>query len=373
MGITTFRARILALAPGFLNSGTGERLLYTFGLATDAVTEIALQGTRAHIPIMINPETREVLGVPPADCLAEIGIDRSILRGLTESDQSYAVRLQHAYEAWQRAGTARGMLSQILGYMLDLTPRVCLVSSRFDPAVVDGRGKRARLSSQWDDYPAGRSLNAEPVHTYDDATYTSIDPLVPTGDGNFDWDGGSLITGSLGFWSAIFVIESVGANAWCQPAQAWGFGSVYTPAGSGYYSTVSGTAYALAGSYAGSSQAWGEGSTYAAAASGYYSTVRGGAYVLAGEYGGVSQAWGVDITTDIGQSFQIILRQFKPASAWIRALCVSFDAAQFDPTQPPGAGLNPDGYWGQFSRMAASTYAYDEARLTTAVYGGEVT
>lgn len=224
-----------------------------------------------------------------------------------------------------------------------------------------------RVSSTWNTYPVGRDPNSEPVTVY----------TLSGGNGDWEWDDLSPITGSLGWWSSYVILYSVAPNAWCHPAQAWGAGSVYTPDPSGYYSTVSGGAYVLAGSYSGTSQAWGAGSTYLPAASGYYSTIVNGAYTIAGEYGGVSQAWGVDVTTDIGQSIAIIVKQFKSANTWIRSIIVSFDATLFDPAQPADGVHNPDGTFGQWSNVAANATTlvglYYETRFTSAVYGGEVT
>lgn len=359
MAITPYRVRITSpgYAPPWMRDGTSERYFYAIGAVIDARMEKLVQGVTAHFPIRRNPDNRAaILGTPPADALDTIGSGYNILRGLTESDVSYGTRLQRAFDSWRFAGTSRGLLMQILGYLLAFTPQVRFIATRYDPSTYPPSPE----SSTWDTYPAGRDPNAEPVRVY-----------APWGgNGSWDWDGTSPITGSWGWWSGYLVLYAVAPNAFVTPTDDWGTGSVYTPAADGYYSTTSGGAYVLAGSYAGSSEVWGHGSVYSPSADGYYSTVSAGAYIPAGSYTGTSDAWGVTETTDIGQSLVIIARQFKGAHTWIRVVAVSFDLALFDPAQPEGGGINPDGTWGQWSIVSGG--AYVESRFTNAVYGDEV-
>lgn len=436
--IVPYRLQIKNLSAPWLREGTGERMMYVFGAMVDARAEKTLQGTNAGMPTRAQDDALNVLGA-----------DMLIPRGLTEQRISYGARVQGALDAHRNGGTARGVLSQALGYLLALTPMVRMVWTRYgpDPArmpgllalvlgsaitdatnvspivitcpahgfvtgdavtvsgvlgntaangawtvtVVDSStfslntstgsgaytsGGRAiltsaipstaypptRYSSTWNTYPVARDPTSEPVTTY----------CLASGNGDWTWDETSPITGSWGWWSSCLILYSVAPNNWCNVAQDWGTGSTYTPGSAApYYSDVSGGAYVLSGSYTGSSQAWGAGSTYVAASSGYYSTVSNGAYAIAGEYLGVSQAWGVDVTTDVGGSIVIIARQFISANTWVRAIIVSFDATLFDPAQPAGGGINPDGNFGQWSIVSGGAYA--ESRFTSAVYGGEVT
>lgn len=313
------------------------------------------QGTLAHLPIVNNPETGDFISVPPDDCLALIGQDRLIPRGITEGAPSYGARLQRSIDSWRLGASARAMLSQALGYLLAFTPQVRIVWSTFDKSV----WPPFLQSSTWDTYQEGRDPNIEPVHVRQFAG----------GAGEFDWDSLSPITGSWGSWSCYMVFYAT-SQAWIAPAQPWGEGSVYSPSADGYYSEVVGGAYQLAGSYSGTSRAWGAGSTYTPSASGYYSTVNGGAYVGAGRYSGASQAWGVNTSAGVGLSLAQIAKLFKLSNAWVRALIVSFDDALFDPSSPPGGGINPDGQMGQWSKVVGGEYV--PSRFTDAVYGGEV-
>jgi hypothetical protein len=49
----------------------------------------------------------------PTDALQWIGAERGISRGAAETDASYALRLQHAWDVWPYAGTAFGVLSAL--------------------------------------------------------------------------------------------------------------------------------------------------------------------------------------------------------------------------------------------------------------------
>lgn len=336
---------------------TGGRLNYTFGALIDMRLEKVAQGVAAHLPVIRNPVDRSVVvWVPQADALAVLGSDRQIPRGLTESNASYGERLRVALDSWRFAGTARGVLMQVLGYLLAFTPQARFVSTKYDRSTFPP----TRVSSRWDTYPAWRPLTSNPDTVY----------ALAGGNGDWEWDDFNPISGSMGWWSAYVVIYAVAPQAWCHPAQDWGTGSLYTPSADGYYSNVVAGAYQLSGAYSGNSQAWGEGSTYTPSADGYYSTVSGGAYVASGSYLGVSQAWGVDVTTDVGQSIAIIVAQFKSASTWVRTIIVSFDATLFTPSKPAATGFNPDGTFGMWSATLGETYA--ESRFTNAVYGGEV-
>lgn len=443
MAFTPFRQRAISLAPGYLKEGTGERFDYMMGLCIDAQLERAYQCTTCHFPLRAG-----------GDALDQLGQQNLLIqRGLTEGNASYGVRLQHAFETWGFAGDARGLLMQVLGYFLTLTPAVRIVASRYapNPAVVQwqlgnvlgvaitaatnanpivlttfaphglftgdavtvtgARGNTAangphtatvidethlslgvagngvytgggriiltssipasaykplRLSSTWDSYPVGRSLDLEPEHLTELNTYVSVDVNVPSGVGNLDWDGGSPVSGSYGWWGGFLIIESVAPNAWTQPAPPWGAGSVYT--GSGDYSTVTSGGYVMTGSYAGTSPLWGVGSTYNG--TGDYSKVATGGYDVSSYYSGASRAWGLSVSTDYVQSVALIAEPFKNSGMWLRAIVVCFDPALFDSTQGPGFGINPDGYFGNWSRLF--TGGYNESRFVNAVYGGEV-
>lgn len=85
---------------------------------------------------------------------------------------------------------------------------------------------------------------------------------------------------------------------------------------------------------------------------------------------GNDSAWGLTETTDVGRSLQIIAGQFKAATTWVRGLVISFDATLFDPAQPVGGGINPDGFFAKPYKVVGGVAV--SSRFANAVYGPEV-
>lgn len=376
MPVTPFRVRVIDLAPDWLRDGTGERLLYLAGLCADASMERTLCGVEASDPLRANDS-----------CLAVIGQDLLIPRGLTESTTSYGWRLHQALDAWRMAGFARALLGQVLGYLLDKQPRIRMVSTRYerDPAremaiarasgiVVTGATNATPIvittpsahgyTTGWEAtiagvtgnleangsfaitvlssttfsltgtagaaaYVSGGKVIASPEtvafppaatasqwETYAVAADTNLEPTHTVGtiggDGEWDWDSLSQTDGSWSWYGGFVIIESVGAEAWVDDALAWG-SDVY----------------------------WGD-----------------------------DVAWGTNSSANIGGSIVAILKLWKTAGLWIRSVIVSFDATLFDPAQPAGGGVNPDGYFGRWSKHVNGQRV--AARFDNARYGGEV-
>lgn len=116
--ITPFRDRIvLNDAPPFLQQGTGQRFLYSVGSLIDARVQKVLYGTQAHMPTRAQP-----------DALTQIGLDRLMPQGPNEPPTSYAVRLQHSFEAWQRAGSPFAVLSQLSAFFTPTPTTIYLVT-----------------------------------------------------------------------------------------------------------------------------------------------------------------------------------------------------------------------------------------------------
>lgn len=133
------------------------------------------------------------------------------------------------------------------------------------------------------------------------------------GNGDLDWDSLSPVTGSFGSWGAWFVLYSVAPNAWVAIDGKWG-----------------------------SAGKWGDG------------------------FG-----WGVDKTTNFFRTITLfIIGTFKPANVWVRDVVVSFDAALFDPSQPAGGGVNPDGRFANWSKVVNGVRV--ASRFSNARYCGEV-
>lgn len=361
MAITPYRVRVTLpgqnFAPPPFRDGTSERFFYTMALMVDALMEKRVQATWAHIPANnINMGSTVIKRYAPDSCLAQIGKGYAIPRGLTEGSDSYATRLQHVYESYRFGGMARGMLEQTLGFLLAFTPQVRTVATIFDPSTYPP----TRGDSEWDTYPVGRDPTTEPVHVEG----------VPSGNGDFDWDSLSGITGSFGSWSGYVALYAVAPNAFCAPAQNWGTNAVYTAAANGRYSTISGGVRFGAGSYAGTSQAWGVGATYAPGVNRRYSKVLNGARVPSGNYVGQVQGFGTSVSSAVFDDIAVILAQFKPGAQWIRSVMCVYDITLLDPSQPSGGGINPDGWWGRWSKIVAG--ARVASRLGNIAYGGEI-
>lgn len=185
-------------APGFLSDGgpafptIGGKLLYVIGLAIDLLLEKTNQGIKARMPTLCDPSA-----------LPFIGADRVIPMGPGEPVASYRVRLQRAFQSWQRAGSPRGVMSSVLPMLLPFTPRIRTVSD----------------ASIWDTYQIAESTITPADHT------VTIPP-------NWNWDNegdphpAKDPKGSLpAWWRWWLIIFSVAPNyAWCSPGPTIGAG-----------------------------------------------------------------------------------------------------------------------------------------------------
>lgn len=83
-------------------------------------------------------------------------------------------------------------------------------------------------------------------------------------------------------------------------------------------------------------------------------------------------AWDVDVTADLGQRIWDQILKWKSANAEVACLIVSFDSAQFDPDEPEGGGINPDGTFGRWGKFDVNG-VYVPARIgIDAVYSHRV-
>jgi hypothetical protein len=86
-------------SPAFTN---GYRYLYAAAAMLDVFIEVEVQGLRARFP---------GIGTPTA--LPLISQDRRIIRGLTEPDDDFALRLRGWLDSWRVAGNGYNMLAQL--------------------------------------------------------------------------------------------------------------------------------------------------------------------------------------------------------------------------------------------------------------------
>lgn len=356
MPIPPERSLIFRRAPDWLRDGTGERLLYLFGLSLDASLDRSLASVEASDPTRANDS-----------CLAEIGKDVLIPRGLTEATRSYGTRLQKALDAWQQAGFSRAVLGQVLGFLLGAQPRIRLVSTRYErdpgremalaaavgadvvsasnasPIVITTAAAHG-FATGWTVTIAGVSGNvaalgshvitvlsatafslngtttsgvpgtggtvigspgavayppaplASQWETYEEGADPDAAPVhvVGTigGDGEWDWDSLSQVDGSWSYYGGWVIIESFGNNFWIHQSLP-----LDTPGVPGLDDPDGPALDFLEG-------------------------------------------------PERVNSIQAILRLWKTAGLWIRNVIVTFDESLFSPADPAGGGSNPNGYFG---------------------------
>ena len=100
-----FRRIFYKLAPSWLTTEDGEKVLFSLGLMMDAFAERARQGALANMPSYC-----------PEDALAPIGRERRIIRGINESAETYAERLLPWLDDHAVRGNAWKMMDQLRGY-----------------------------------------------------------------------------------------------------------------------------------------------------------------------------------------------------------------------------------------------------------------
>jgi hypothetical protein len=184
--MATFRDAMKALSPPWLSKGTGETVLYSIGLMLDGLAEFVRQGMNAHMP------TRA-----PADALPVLGSDRQIVQGFAEPPATYALRLSRAFDSWAHAGSPRGRMQQLLGYVFPVTPKMATVTN----------------AGKWDTLAAGSAVDSIPTTYY-------------ASPNNWDWDGNPGAV--FGFWFRIWPI--IFSGVWVTEG-TWGDGQLYTDGG----------------------------------------------------------------------------------------------------------------------------------------------
>lgn len=89
-------------APPWLQKGWGRKVLEEVGGAIDDQRDRLNQAVKARFP-----------AYAPADALPQIGKDRTLLRGPTDTDATYGERLRTAWTTWELAGGHKGLLTQL--------------------------------------------------------------------------------------------------------------------------------------------------------------------------------------------------------------------------------------------------------------------
>lgn len=109
--VRTFRTLWKWLVPSWLNTGEGELVGYVLMLFNDATLERLYLGHLARFPQQ-GPD-----GSPaPTDALDALGRDRGMVRGIGETDTSYAARLTQWLVDARTRGTAFTLMKQLAAY-----------------------------------------------------------------------------------------------------------------------------------------------------------------------------------------------------------------------------------------------------------------
>jgi hypothetical protein len=172
----TFRRIFESLAPGWLTSGDGGKVLYSVGVMLDATLERMRQALHARFPEYTETE----------ESLPYLGRDRLVLRGRNEGAAAYARRLvEWRYPLGHRVrGNAYGMLRQVRAY-LDESVKQFTVDRRGNYYVIDADGTETHefdtgLYAGGDDLPvtdwARFWLGVEAVNTWTAPTTFIGDP-----------------------------------------------------------------------------------------------------------------------------------------------------------------------------------------------------
>jgi hypothetical protein len=100
--VITFRDTVWRAVPPWLKIGTAQRLLYSIAVQLDAAGDAIVAGVKMRFP-----------NVYSSDSLPEIGSERRIRRGLTETSENYSARLRRWFEDHRRRGGAYALLKQL--------------------------------------------------------------------------------------------------------------------------------------------------------------------------------------------------------------------------------------------------------------------
>ena len=180
---------IKAISPTWLQGPLGERYLYAVIATADATADRIEQGVRSCMPQKCDPTF-----------LPSVGRDRSTIRGISESDETYAARCQSAIYDWHFAGLAAGLMRTVLGYISD-APHIRVVwSAKWSTS----------QPTQWSWLAAGASRGVAP-ETFSTLAAT---PFVA----EWKWD---AIDNRRRVW---IVIDS---GAWITSGRKYGDGSKY--------------------------------------------------------------------------------------------------------------------------------------------------
>ncbi len=195
-----FRGGSLALSPPWLGGEVGSRLMYAQGIQLDALGEYLRMGMLQRFPELCQPEM-----------LFALGRDKSIFRGLTESDANYARRLVQFKRTWRFAGNAPTLLRQLFELQRPNCVRMRYVVNGYsaDPATTGNQ------FADWWTIEESPTPGADPVLSYE-----RVSPS------NWNWDGAAGY--NIRFWIIIYrtdfepAVWGVPPYDWAEEGLLWG-------------------------------------------------------------------------------------------------------------------------------------------------------
>lgn len=194
MAARGLRDIVTSLSPSWKANGFFEKFDYSLISIGDILIEKVSQAIASRIPTRTQTTTS----------LPYIGADRLIPQGLVESTSAYALRLQRAYDDWRKAGMARAVMSQLLGYLTPYNQRIVAVSQK----------------SVWDYFPNGSSPSSTPSHV------PSTAATSPTA--NWDWDSVSDPNKVSWWWRVWLILDADPLYpTWVTTEGTWGDGDLW--------------------------------------------------------------------------------------------------------------------------------------------------
>lgn len=339
------------LCPPWLcgNDSNAQKYMYCIGLGLDGLLEKMNEAMTAKLPGQADPS-----------CIPLQAADRVFVQGPAESNASFIVRLQGAFQAWARAGSRPSALGQLQGYLTGLQPGV--PDAYPECLIVGGNTDVSTWStifrSMTQGAPPARAIVTPPNWNWDNkdqparAWLVLFMNLVPTGQsgaaGTVASTGSSGVVGvSSGFATITGLTGMVSSNELQYITLSGG-----VPGNTGTFqidSVLDANRIIIANPTAvvGGTLTWSVGAyPYIGPA-----PVWGSIHKTWGD----DQTWGLNCSPLVIQSIRAILKTWKSASTYYPNIIVSFGGGdgtagnEFSPLSTQGAG-NPDGTWGDFGK-----------------------
>jgi len=136
--LQTFRDTLRLISPPWLRKGNNEKFGYALGVVCDDLTDAAVAGVKIRFPGLYSDES-----------LPQIGRERRIRRGRTETTATYAIRLRRWLTDHRRRGGPYAMLAQLYAHYAPNTFPIELIYVSGRRYSVDTSGNVVRDTTTW--------------------------------------------------------------------------------------------------------------------------------------------------------------------------------------------------------------------------------